>query len=346
MTSDSAENPSHHLATLVERLAGVRTEEGLARPLNEILEIARRFVGAATATLVRKDDDGWRTVAARHAGKDMVGPQDDADALPATLSDAGPEAPPASRVPPTGITLDVLRNGKPFGLVAFAFPGGRRSTSAPGRTVEALTDAERAGLKLVAAQLGDALTIDDQARELHEARKHLGHLVHVDPLTELANHRGARKRYGEFVTRSRFSGRPLSVIVFEIDGVSSIRERWGRPSADRVVRSAAGRARAALRPGDAIARTGPNRFFAILPDAPLSAARAAAERIVTRIEELRIEAPNGHEISLTAHGGVARILKPDTTYEDVLVEVDRLMADARRTGEVAVQTGLSVGKEY
>lgn len=350
MTHDPVSAPDRRLVELVDRLVATRKAGSRTEALEGVLDAARRFVGATTATLVRQDDDGWRPVAANGAegteGRTPDVSSPDPDGGASSGSEPNTQTIPASPSPPTGVTLDVQRDGQRFGVVAFALPSRRPARGDRGRTVEALSDAERAGLTLVAARLGDVLTLDHLSGRLHEAEKHLGHLIHIDPLTELSNQHGARKRFGEFVTRARFSGRPLSIIAFEIDGVSAVRERWGRPASDRVVRSAASRARAALRPGDPIARIKATRFVAILPDAPVTAARAAAERIVQQVEDLRIEAPNGHDVPLTCYAGVARILKADTTYEDVVVEVERLLKQARETGEVSVQTGLSVGKEY
>lgn len=335
---------------LVDRLESADGKESLSEALAVILEAGCAYLGHTRAWLVRQQRDEVRTVATV-GGSTLL---DDGAALRFWADQAPkPGAGPAPVAAPdfVGAAAAIEMRRQPYGvlLVGTPVPAGGDPARTPLETaresVEPHSDDDLRGLYILARAVDALLTRDALESELYEAQQHLGYLTHVDPLTELPNHRGARRAFGEHTARSRFSGRPLSLAVWEVDGISEIRERWGRAAADRVLRGAASRARASLRPSDVLTRLGPARFLAILPEASLNAARAASERVVASVERLHIESPEGQPIGVAVHSGVARILQPDTTYDDVLVEIERLLDDSRQSGTIAVQAGLSVGKE-
>ena len=60
--------------------------------------------------------------------------------------------------------------------------------------------------------------------------------------------------------------RPISVVVFDLDGFKEINDTYGHPVGDAVIRTFSTAAQATLRMGDHIGRIGGEEFAAILPD--------------------------------------------------------------------------------
>ncbi len=114
-------------------------------------------------------------------------------------------------------------------------------------------------------------------REATEGR--LGTLAAIDAQTGLLNHRSFHQRLEEEVGRAMRHGRPLSIVVLDLDRFKEINDRHGHPAGDRVLAEAAARITVLARTGEHVARVGGEEFALILPDADGVGAFAAAERI-------------------------------------------------------------------
>lgn len=110
-----------------------------------------------------------------------------------------------------------------------------------------------------------------------DVRAHLEQLAAADPVTGLPARLRTEGLLEVAAWNARAGGTVLGVLAVQLEGIDDVAERFGRPAADDVLRSAAQRLRARLRHGDVIGRLGPHRFAAALPElAPDTAARATA----------------------------------------------------------------------
>ena len=101
----------------------------------------------------------------------------------------------------------------------------------------------------------------------------------TDVLTGLDNRREFQRRLDEEIERARRYGRPLSLLMLDIDCFKAVNDTHGHPAGDEVLRVVAARIRAALRPTDHTARYGGEEFAVILPETAGAGAVTAAEHI-------------------------------------------------------------------
>ena len=111
-----------------------------------------------------------------------------------------------------------------------------------------------------------------------EARARLAAQAASDPLTGLTNHRAFFERLYADVERARRHGRPLSLVIIDLDHFKHVNDAHGHPTGDRVLVEVAERLSALTRAEDTLARIGGEEFAWLLPESDVHAAWAAAER--------------------------------------------------------------------
>ena len=125
---------------------------------------------------------------------------------------------------------------------------------------------------------------DIMAAHLEESRRELQELAHRDPLTDLANHRHFQEVLGEELEVARADGRPLAVVLLDVDDFKRVNEARGHPYGDELLRRSAASLRSAMHGVATIARVGGDEFGLVLPDADGQRAFALAEAARTAVE--------------------------------------------------------------
>ena len=127
-----------------------------------------------------------------------------------------------------------------------------------------------------------ATTLVDQAATalaLVRARAEAG----TDPVTGAMNHRAMRRRLHEEVGRAVRAGSPLSCLLIDLDNFKLVNDRHGHQAGDTMLREVAQTLVGEFRAFDRVARYGGDEFVAILPNADLESAAAAAQRALERL---------------------------------------------------------------
>lgn len=144
-----------------------------------------------------------------------------------------------------------------------------------------------------------------QASQLQQQNQKLQERVITDALTGLHN----RARFDEFLAEAfpkalEANGKPLSLIMIDIDRFKSINDTHGHPTGDAVLRALAKLVRAIARKTDLAARYGGEEFSLILPDTPRSTAATIAETLRRAVAAKPMVTPTA-TIPVTASFGVA-----------------------------------------
>jgi len=128
----------------------------------------------------------------------------------------------------------------------------------------------------------------------------------TDALTSLANRRSFETRADHEWARTRRSGMPLSLALFDVDRFKLYNDRYGHLAGDDALAAVAHALGAhARRAADCAARYGGEEFVLLLPETGEAQALALAEKVRAAIEALALphaESPNG---VLTVSVGVA-----------------------------------------
>ena len=85
------------------------------------------------------------------------------------------------------------------------------------------------------------------------------------------------------------SAAPLSILMLGVEDVDALRERYGEPVVEEVLRQVAQALVLQKRKADIISRYGDGQFLVLAPDTPRHGAAMLAERIRMRVEALEFE---------------------------------------------------------
>jgi len=167
--------------------------------------------------------------------------------------------------------------------------------------------------------------------------------AHVDPLTGLANRNTLSERLGEEWARVRRHGRPMSIIVAEIDRFERINDAHGRTAGDRALQVVSETIAASCRRVDIPTRCKGPKFAIITPDEVAENAAVLALRCRDRIRTMQLKV-NDEEIWVTASFGVADT-EDKTSLEELRRAADKALAQARAAGGNRVVTEQQAAEE-
>jgi two-component system cell cycle response regulator len=155
----------------------------------------------------------------------------------------------------------------------------------------------------------------------------------TDALTGLHNRRYMELHLGSLIEQALARGKPLAVLVLDIDHFKAINDGHGHDAGDDVLREFGMRVRKSIRGIDLACRYGGEEFVIVMPETDVSVASMVAERLRRRIaaDPFAIAAPCG-AIDVTISIGIAGLTGPDDSAAALLKRADQALYRAKRDG--------------
>jgi diguanylate cyclase (GGDEF)-like protein len=175
--------------------------------------------------------------------------------------------------------------------------------------------------------------------ENHERLEQYRFYATVDGLTGLFNRHWLNSMLPRQMERSRICREPFSMLMADIDEFKIYNDRHGHVAGDRALAAVAETFRNTLRPSDMTVRYGGEEFLVLLPDCPLEAAQAVAERLRSAMADTDISLvySNRELPSVTISVGVAE-MPEHGTVEHFISAVDAALFQAKEAGRNCVST--------
>jgi two-component system, cell cycle response regulator len=155
----------------------------------------------------------------------------------------------------------------------------------------------------------------------------------TDALTSLFNRRYMESHLGTLVEQASSRGKPLAVLVLDIDYFKSINDTHGHDAGDDVLREFALRIKRSIRGIDLACRYGGEEFVIVMPETDMAVAAMVAERLRRRIAAEPFAIQNGaRTIPVTISIGIAALRGKDDSAATVLKRADQALYRAKRDG--------------
>ena len=215
------------------------------------------------------------------------------------------------------VCLPIQGQGQILGLLHLALDvDGRteRPKESTERRLRALTD--RVGPALANLKLRDALRM----------------LALRDSLTGLYNRRYMEDALNRELHRSERSGKPVSLIMIDIDHFKRFNDRFGHDAGDFVLSSVAREMTKHIRLSDMACRYGGEELAVVLVDTDLEHAMERAEALRLAIRETNLTHRGQSLPAPTASFGVAVYPQHGTNIADFVKAADRALYAAKETG--------------
>ncbi len=174
-------------------------------------------------------------------------------------------------------------------------------------------------LSLAASDLANII----EAKQLEEEIRLAGI---TDSVTGLYNTRHFYRRLSEEMKRATRTGRPLTVLLFDVDNFKEYNDRAGHVAGDHLLRQIAEIVTKTLRSGSDLAfRYGGDEFVVLLPETDLARARRVGVRVRKRVRSIKIA-----DISVSI--GLAEF-RDEASPEELVRRADRAMYKAKAQGK-------------
>ena len=184
----------------------------------------------------------------------------------------------------------------------------------------------RAGTRLV-----------DLQAELLSAREALREQATKDALTHLWNRRSIFDILCRELARGQREGRPIGVVMVDLDHFKSINDNYGHFAGDAVLCEAARRMQSGIRQYDAIGRYGGEEFLILLNGCDEEQSVTQAERLRKQLAGVQIELQDT-PLTISASFGVASAIPGQKwTPEELINRADEALYIAKRRGRNRVE---------
>ena len=179
------------------------------------------------------------------------------------------------------------------------------------------------------------LKVAEQQATIAQANQQLQHLTQLDGLTQVANRRQFDKHLTQEWRRLKRDRQPLSLILCDIDYFKEYNDTYGHQAGDRCLQQVAEAIRStAKRPADFIARYGPKKFAAILPNTSLEGAVQVAELIRLQVKRLKVvhHQPGISEYITISSGIGTHVPASDLSPGVLIATAEEALVEAKEQG--------------
>jgi two-component system cell cycle response regulator len=183
------------------------------------------------------------------------------------------------------------------------------------------------------ARLQTHLRVRSLMSELEDQKRLLQQIATHDELTGALNRRALMHNLETEMVRTLRYGRPLSVLMVDLDGFKQVNDTMGHAAGDEMLREVCRRILISLRDADVFGRIGGDEFGIILPETDLEHAMRVGERLRNSVVSRPVELAQGKHIISASVGAATLPLGFDMTATRLFSRADTALYEAKHLGK-------------
>lgn len=164
-----------------------------------------------------------------------------------------------------------------------------------------------------------------------EKNKQIELMSHIDFLTKLNNRSELIERLGYETKRAARTKEPLSLVMFNVDDLKQVNDRYGQAMGDKVLAEIAKIITSSVRVTDIVGRFGGDVFMLILPACKSPNAFTVADQIRESVELNVFE----DQIRISTSGGIHQF--GGETVDQLIDAVEKLVRLAKQNGQNRIE---------
>ena len=169
--------------------------------------------------------------------------------------------------------------------------------------------------------------VPQAAQSIQKARSHeeTRDRAMTDMLTGLPNSRWLYMQLEQELSRARRTGKPLAVVVMDLDRFKPINDTYGHPVGDEVLRQVAESLRTQFRGMDSVCRWAGDEFVVLLPEADPQFVETSVSRVQMVIETMLVPTSMGRSVQVGVSAGWAVFPQDGEEFEELMRVADKRM---------------------
>ena len=187
------------------------------------------------------------------------------------------------------------------------------------------------------------IAIHQYSKQMRQQNGKLSHLLERDVLTNALSRYYIVKRAQEEIERARRTGRPLAVLLIDLDHFKKVNDTYGHLAGDATLQCVVETCQSTLREIDLLGRMGGDEFLVLLPETSLEEAREIAKRMIQKVNQSEIKIANNIVIKTSISVGIA-LYQPDryaaktekldriTILQQLIAQADVALYDVKENG--------------
>ncbi len=152
-----------------------------------------------------------------------------------------------------------------------------------------------------------------------------------DALTGVFNRHYFFRRASYELARAQRYGRPLGIIMLDIDHFKQINDTYGHGVGDQVLRGIAAMCQNSLRKSDILGRYGGEEFVILLPETTIDTTRFVANRLHAHLASQPIATDAG-QVEVTVSVGITAYIPTDESLKSIFRRADQALYTAKNKG--------------
>jgi len=176
--------------------------------------------------------------------------------------------------------------------------------------------------------------LSELIKELDEDNSALNALSLTDALTGI-NNRRYYVEFGEKIFKlAKRNKEPLSLIMFDIDHLNSVNEKYGTQSGDKILSLVTQATEDHLRKSDVFARYSEDTFVILLPQTDEDKARLVSKKIQDTLEAPSLK--HQADAYFTVSMGISSFQKDDLFLRNITLRADASLLHAKENGQDSI----------